>query len=60
MSGLTQLFSGHVNKQAVWLYGGGVSLLGCLWPIILLVSIFALTQGPSWRHVHLSAKMDPV
>ena len=39
-------------------YGGDVSFLGCLWPIILLVPIFGLTQGPSWWCTHLSAKMD--
>ena len=40
------------------LYGNEVSFPGCLWPIILLVSIFGLTQGPFWWHLHLSAKMD--
>ena len=38
--------------------GNGVSFPGCLWPIILLVPIFGLTQGPSWWCAHLSAKMD--
>ena len=43
---------------SLMVYGGGVSLLGCLWPIILLVPIFGVTQGPSWWRAHLSAKMD--
>ena len=25
------------------------SLPGCLWPVILLVAVFDLTQGPSWQ-----------
>ena len=39
-------------------YGDGVSFLGCLWPIILFVTIFGLTQGPSWWREHLSAKTE--
>ena len=39
-------------------YGNWISFLGHLWPIILLVPIFGLTQGPSWWCMHLSAKMD--
>ena len=40
------------------IYGGGLGFLGCLWPVISLVPIFGLTQGPSWCQAHLSAKMD--
>ena len=43
---------------SLMVYGGGVSLLGCLWPIILLVPIFGPAQGPSWWRVHLSVKME--
>ena len=35
-----------------------VCFLGYFWPVILPVSIFGLTQVPSWGLMHLSAKMD--
>ena len=38
-------------------YGNGVSFPGCLWPIIFLVLIFGLIQGPSWWCTHFSVKM---
>lgn len=38
-------------------YGDGVSFLGSLWPVILLVPIFGSIQGPPWQHEHLSIKM---
>lgn len=37
-------------------YAGGAGFLGCLWPVILLMPIFGLPQGPSWRRTHLSIK----
>lgn len=39
-------------------YAGGAGFLGCLWPIILLMPIFGLPQGPSWWHIHLSIRTD--
>ena len=42
------------NCSATWLTVSGFMVMGfpgCLWPIIQ-------TQGPSWWHVHCSAKMD--
>ena len=38
-------------------YGKEISFPGPLWPVILLVPILALTQGPSQWYVYLSAKM---
>ena len=50
------------NCSAMWLLISGFMLVGlafwCLWPIILFVPIFGLSQGPSWWRVQLSAKMD--
>ena len=37
--------------------GDGISFLGSLWPVILLVPIFGSIQGPHWQHEHLSIKM---
>lgn len=39
-------------------YAGGAGFPGCLWPIILLMPIFGLPQGPSWWHTHLSIRTD--
>ena len=39
-------------------YAGGAGFPGCLWPIILLMPIFGLPQGPSWWCTHLSIKTD--
>ena len=48
------------GSQSLGVDGDGVSSFGgCLWPLILLVPIFGLTQGPSWWHMHLSARWFP-
>ena len=50
------------NFSATWLIVSGlrvvVYFLGCFWPVFLPVSVFGLTQVPSWGLMHLSAKMD--
>ena len=38
-------------------YDGGASSPGCLWPIMLFVSIFGWTQGPFLWCTHLLVKM---
>ena len=38
--------------------GNGISVPGCLWPIILLVAPMWSDSGPSWWRKHLSAKVN--
>ena len=37
-------------------YGAGVSLPHCRWPVFLLMLIVGLIPGPSWWYKHLSVK----
>ena len=49
---------GNCSATRLAVLGFVVTVSGCLWPIILLVPIFGLTQGPAWWHVHHSANVD--
>ena len=50
------------NCSAAWLAASGCMVMGLVswWSLAshLVWPIFSLTQGPSWWHSHLSAKMD--